>query len=422
MKGGVWPSTTSANLAQPLSQEPLYYDLFVGPGKDPQVDTPFVVQKEYPGRTGVTPHTEVRNELFPITDVGSLPRGAAVWCSTETDTFRAEILGLGRDHRGRDVVQLDLTKLDMRRHSLTKKVREEKKMWAFHSQIKTENQPFTTWNCGDKYLAEERPAQSHGGLPTERPLYLKVLEAGHPEPIWIYFLSKFVQSGAVRRRKMFLLRPVSEKMAARLGVNDLSICHGWVSASVNDAGKLKDRPLRNYVDHKIKGIVFRSNGDNTFTVSYKTGNNPRTGAKKTVHHDVFTLLPTRNVKISDYQETYEAASLDSGMKRLEGPEHFEEDKEQDWVAFERNLSQLWKNYKASWHTQETPHASGVKPMSGKHGADSVVGTALSKPVMASAVTPGVIAGSPPPGTVMAEAVPPERHEETGGATGYNRRS
>ena len=393
MKGGVWEGQTSVDLPQPDVQDPLYYDLFAGPGEDPEVNTPFVKQKEYPGRTGVTPRTSVRHDLFPIKGVGRLKKGTEVWYMDETDSFPAEILEHARDTgTGRYVVQLDLTKLDLHDIRLTPKEREEKKKWAFHSEIKTENQPFTTMNCGDKYLAEERPAQTVGGRPTERPLYLKVLEAGALEPIWIYFLSKYVQSGKLgSSRKMFLLRPVSEEMAARLGVNDVSTCHGWVSASVNEAGKLKDRPLRKYVDHKIKGIVFRSNGDNTFTVSYKTGNNPRTGAKKTVHHDVFTLLPTRNVKISDYKETEKAPSSVSSMSRLEGPDVFEEDKNQDWNAFERNLSQLWDDYKATWHSRETPHARGVKK--GK--------TVAKAPEVASATALPMVKGTVP---LVAEAV------------------
>jgi hypothetical protein len=396
MKGGLWPSTTSLALLQPADQQPVYYDLFAREGTA-VISKHDVREQSYPGRTGKTPGLKLFTDLVQIPNVGRLAKGTKVWYRDRNDTLRAEIDSHGQDDRGNDSVLLRITEKNLRETDLSRAEQQQRTKWAYPSHIHAPNTEFTTTMCGDQYLAFLPPDRP------EVPLYLKVLDLTSREEIWIYFLSKWVKSAwktrqtkGASRRRMFLLRPSQGRAWSGCG-------------SGNKAARLQDRALQKYVDRKIKGIHWDPEERNrTVTVSYED-------RERGPVNDVFRLLPQRKVKISGYLEEDKPVSDTLPQTRKSGPEVFEEGEDQDWEAFKRNLTGLWTEYESAADPPVlTP--KGVRTPAGTRAAP-VVGTALSKPVMASAVTHGVLAGSPS-GTVMAEAVPPGRDMPTGGATGF----
>jgi len=405
MKGGVWPSTTSVNLLQPANQEPVYYDLFASRGTA-KISEHDVREQSYPGKTGTTPGTTLANDLVQVKNVGRLAEGTKVWYRDRNDTLRAEIDSHGQDGRGRPSTLLKITEKNLRETDLSREEQQQRMKWAYPSHIHAPNTEFTTTKCGDQYLAFLPPDRP------EVPLYLKVLDVKAGQEIWIYFLSKWVKSrprfykDKGYRRRMFLLRPVFPQELEWSGCG-----------STTGAAALENRAWPKYVDRKIKGIHWDPGDDmKTVSVSYEESDG-------VLVKDVFRLLPQRKVKKPDYQETDKPVSDILSQQRKSGPEVFEEDEAQDWGTFKANLTSLWREYMSNDSVTDTDIGpKGVDPVSGTPAgtrADTVVGKAL-KTVLASPVTAGVIAGSPAPvpGTVMAEAVPPERHEDRGGATGY----
>ena len=396
MKGGLWDSEPSIVLLQPADQYPVYYDLFAGAGSAP-ISTPFVSEKSYPGRTGTTPGFTLFTSMIQIPGIGrlvggvpqGLPAGTAVFYSDPYSNRPATVAQIPpqqlREMKGDNSARVPLLITE-----------DNAKILARHSEVTLPNTEFTTTMCGDRYLAFLPPQRN------EVPLYLKVQDVVTKEVIWIYFLSKWVKSRLKitkdrgYRRRMFLLRPVSPQE------------HAWSGCgSGKETARLKDRAWKKYVDRKIKGIHWDLDDRNrTVTVSYETRG--KTGPV----NDVFRLLPQRNVKKSDYQETTRHVSTLLPIERLEGPEEFEEEEDQDWVAFKRNLTGLWREFMSEKPVTDIG-PKGVSPPSGTQGG-AVLGKVLTK-VQAENLVPGELLLP----TVMAEAVPPESGKlPVGGATGY----
>jgi hypothetical protein len=396
MKGGLWPSTKSTTLLQPEDQEPVYYDLFASEGAAP-IPRHDVREQSYPGRTGETPGFKLANPFVQIPDVGRLEIGTHVFYSTDDAYYKAATIVPIPEAQYKQMSSLHRAGVAL---NITGRL-PPKNILARRREVTAENTEFTTTVGGDPYLAFLPPDRP------EVPLYLKVLDLISREEIWIYFLSKWVKSRPKLykdkgyRRRMFLLRPVFPQELEWSGCG-----------STTGAAALENRAWPKYVDRKIKGIHWDLDDENkTVTVSYED-------RERGPVNDVFRLLPQRKVKISGYQETDKPVSDILSQQRKSGPEEFEENEDQDWGTFKGNLEALWTEYmSADAVTDADIGPKGVNPSSGTPAgtrAYPVVGKAL-KTVLASPVTAGVIAGSP--GTVMAEAVPPDKYGDTGGATG-----
>ena len=413
MKGGLWEGRISVNLLQPADQQPVYYDLFASEGAAP-IPRHDVREQSYPGRTGETPGFKLANPFVQIPDVGRLKIGTHVFYSTDDASHQPATIVSIPEAQYKQMSPLHRAGVAL---NITDRL-PPKNILARRREVTAENTEFTTTMCGDPYLAFHPPGRN------EVPLYLKVLDVDTGEEIWIYFLSKWVESAwktqrtkGASRRRMFLLRPVSHRsdrprQSARTAWSGCGhIGHGFALDGAQPA-RLNDRAWKNYVDRKIKGIHWDLDDENkTVTVSYEDSDGVPV-------NDVFRLLPQRKVKKSDYLEEEKPVSDILPQKRMEGPDVFEEGEDQDWAAFKRNLTGLWTAYmSADAVTDIGP--KGVNPSSGAPAgtrAAAVVGTVLPETVMAEPVTQGVLAGSLA-GTVMAEAVPPDKYGDTGGATG-----